>query len=91
MKKLAVTETVYPLVWVEWIDAGSWAHWSSPRDIPRAPRAKTLGFLVREDKESISVAASIGETGDGSWDANAVMVIPLGCITARYELDFPDA
>ena len=66
----------YRVVTVHWNDACAHFGWRDPKSIDPVARCQTRGFLVRSDKNTVSVALSVGEAGDVS----EVMTIPRGCI-----------
>lgn len=56
-------------VWVEWLDSQSSRGWMIPSEEKEKPKdleCCTLGFLVWECEESISVVATVAATGQAS-------------------------
>lgn len=45
---------------VEWLDACSTSEWVVEEGLPKLARATTIGFLVKETKEAITICGSIG-------------------------------
>jgi len=68
----------YKVIYVEWIDAVAEAGWSKVSDIDEVHLCKTLGFLVKETKLSMSVATTISDK-----EVNAVQTIPKAWIKKK--------
>lgn len=49
----------YPVVEIEWIDASYEGVTLKPGELRPLVRLRTCGYLVREDKESVSVAMEL--------------------------------
>jgi hypothetical protein len=63
-------------VYLEWIDSCAHRGWNDPIDL--LSRIVTVGWLVREDHESVTVSTSYDQTSDNFADQ---MVIPKVAIT----------
>lgn len=76
----------FPIVEITWVDAFSHAdEWVSLDDFPKDYLVKTIGYLVRDTKEYVSLAQQIQTVyDDGRMER--VMNIPLGCIKERKVL-----
>ena len=70
-------------VYVEWIDSSSCYGWREP-DPTSDPDLKcwTLGFLITESENSVTVASSVSATGHVSNQ----MTIPRAAITVIREI-----
>jgi len=76
-------------MYVEWIDSfGCTSQWQSLEDYsPILPIMKTIGFIVYESKDLISLANSIGDDTEHTLEqANGIMNIPRKCIVKLKEL-----
>lgn len=77
-------------VYVEWVDSMAISGWFSPRIVAEEAgglRCETLGFLVHEDEESVTVSSSVSLTpkGDGINSSSDPMSIPRCAIRVlRY-------
>jgi hypothetical protein len=73
------------LVAVHWLDAASISGWESPDDKDTtAHTAITVGWLVREDKVSVTVSSTIAfAPGEDKYEINAAMTIPRGMIVKQ--------
>lgn len=74
------------LVAVHWLDASAITGWEDPDDKnTTAHEAVTVGWLVREDKVSVTISSTIsfapGE--DNKYQINAAMIIPRGMIVKQ--------
>lgn len=77
----------YPMVYVEWYDACSEDAWQSA-DEAIAHRTedwlvKSVGFLIKEDKELIQLCGSAGFT-----DVCMTLKIPRGMVKKMVDLKF---
>lgn len=82
-----MTKPKYPLVLVDWEDAGAdalsgWMDSEEAEHVDGFP-AQTAGFLVRSDKTHVAIAQSIARNGG---KVSLLMVIPRGCITRIKKL-----
>lgn len=68
----------HKVVLIEWIDAVTEQGWQKPADLMDAPTCLTIGFLVKETKLSISVAATISDD-----EVNAVQTIPRAMVVRK--------
>ncbi len=71
------------LVKVDWIDSSTTRGWHSREDAKNPDHTGiacvSVGFVVRDTKENITVCGTIGQDGD-CLDA---ITIPRGCIKTR--------
>ena len=63
------------MVWVKWIDSGGTSRWI---DLPAAEKdeyclVETVGYLVKEDDERITVAQSFDKANN---TVNALLTVP---------------
>lgn len=71
---------------VDWIDASSVDAWE-PANAPRKPqKCRTVGFLVHEDEDCISLASSLGFHDGHTDDCCLTMTIPKVAIQQRGTL-----
>jgi hypothetical protein len=72
-----------PIVYVEWNDSTPLGGWVEDHELPPEMQCVSFGYLVREDRESITVAAHMS-----SHDSHSGAIrIPRACITRmeKYE------
>jgi len=76
----------YKPVYVEWDDSHVTSSWqnSEERDYPLCP-IETLGWLIKKDRRSISVAQS-WDTDNHGYTCD-VITIPRGCIRKIQEIN----
>ena len=67
---------------IEWIDTLCLSSWSIADEDLKCPVVKSVGYMVRETKDTVVLAGMIGEDGT----VNAVQVIPKGCIVKRRKV-----
>lgn len=79
----------YRLVYVEWHDHWSEDAWTNVEkfDISKPMLCKSIGWLVKEDDRSISVAGSCANDDD----AAQIMVILKSCIAAMRDVTIKKA
>lgn len=74
----------YPLVWIDWLDSTGGGGWRSIEGLGRAMlECRSVGFLVHEDDESVTVSASLASLGN----ADEPIRIPKVSITGRWEIE----
>ena len=66
------------VLYVEWVDASSNSGWEKASDIVGIHRCRSVGFLVKEDKTQVVLAACV--SGD---ECNANIAIPKEWIKKR--------
>lgn len=87
------TQTSYPLVYLEWHDAGKLGgdDWMLLADIITSPNDVHLnisvGWLLQEDEYAIVISPQIAINRDSAYEYDSVMRIPLSMITQRIYLD----
>ncbi len=75
------------LVEIEWIDSSTGAGWISTEDINVEPvQCVTVGFIIRETKTAVMVAASLGIWSGVVDQACDPITIPKVAITKRRNL-----
>lgn len=77
-------------IYIEWIDShGVTSGWIDLNDfMPDMPIMKSIGFIVYEDKDKISVCGNVGEeTKSTLFQGNGIMTIPKNCIVRRKKLN----
>jgi hypothetical protein len=79
----------YNVEYVKWMDSyGCSSNWAPISKIDTIMQCETVGFVISETDELISLANSIGyETELTHEQANGVMTIPKVCITYRAILN----
>lgn len=74
-------------VWVRWIDTcgygSGWRGIDDAHDNFRTTQIDTMGFVVRDDDEAITIAQSID--GDNAM-TDHVLTIPRVCLLAVWEI-----
>lgn len=81
----------YKSVLIEWEDSQiSPQGWARLNSFTAAiPTMHSIGFVIREDKKSISLASSIGEETDSSDEQVCnTITIPKRCIIKRKTISF---
>ncbi len=75
----------YKIELIEWVDSfGCSSGWSEIQQINTYLKCITIGFVVSETDNTVSLANSIAlETDDTKEQANGIMTIPLVCILKR--------
>lgn len=53
---------------------------------PGICQCRSVGYVVHEDSEVVTLAQSVGDLDTDTAQASGVMTIPVRCITAREEL-----
>lgn len=78
----------YKIEFIEWVDSfGCSSGWAPVEAIDTCLVCQTVGFVVSENKEVISIANSIAyETEHTTEQSNGVMTIPKVSIKNRREL-----
>ena len=71
-----------PIIRVEWLDAVSGSGWTAIDKVESPAKCLTVGYLIREDKMQVVVAACIS-TGDS---CNSTITIPKGMILKRSKI-----
>ncbi|WP_045368358.1 hypothetical protein [Methyloceanibacter caenitepidi] len=72
---------------VRWLDIKGSAEWHAVSELPTPARCVTRGWVIREDKRDLTLAASLIEPEPGEDESvGDVTVIPKGCITSRKKL-----
>lgn len=76
-------------VLVKWLDSrqplSGWQHLEDI-DPPLACECMTVGFVVHEDAEIVTLAQSVGDIGRDTAQACGLMTIPVRCVTSREAL-----
>ena len=71
------------IIEVSWLDACSFGNmWVSPDDEVTCSHCKSVGYLLKKDKDKIIIAQSDSNNGE----VMNRFVIPKGCITGIKEL-----
>lgn len=89
---LKTDDQPWKYVEVDWIDAVSENAWTAAGECPCVANIKTRGWLVKKDKNSITIAGTITILDDGEEededkiDVGEIITIPRGCINGIYEL-----
>lgn len=86
MPKKLKKPTAKPLLLIEWVDAEDRPGWIEG-EIPAAPRFFSVGWLIKETKESIHMAASAPSTAGDAF--GTLMTIPKGMIIRKKALKCP--
>jgi hypothetical protein len=75
----------YKIEIVEWIDSfGCTSTWSEIKPISTILICQTVGFVISENEDVISIANSVAEETDNTVEqANGIMTIPKACIKHR--------
>lgn len=82
MAKRKTAKPKYKYVEVTWIDAISDSSWLQEADFPLPAIITTRGWLVREEKDFITLAGTLGQEGD----FGEVITIPRCWANAIKEL-----
>ena len=90
-------EHIRPLVEVVWDDAvtdDTWIKLDGKEDLPVPERAYTVGYLIRNCKDYVSVAQTWGLKNNGTEEVGNVWTIPRGMVVRMVHLaegPVPDA
>lgn len=78
----------YPIEQIEWLDSfGCTSGWSAIQPIETCLICHSVGYVISENENAISLANSIAlETDHTVEQANGVMTIPKVAIISRIEL-----
>lgn len=74
---------------IEWLDSqGALSGWHDLKDFePSIPVMKSIGFVVFENDQLVSLCGNIGEeTPSTLYQGNGIMTIPKVCIQKRTRL-----
>ena len=78
----------FKLVLVEWVDSfhleAGW-HWLEDLPERRLGHCHSVGWVIREDDEQISLSETISDVGD-SHQVSGIVTIPVCAITKRKTL-----
>lgn len=66
---------------VEWSDPVSTIKWIEGETFPKPQRCLTRAWLVQDDMDAITLAATISDD-DGRWVYSEIVTLPRGCIDA---------
>lgn len=85
MAKKKAKTTKWKLKRVRWVDSATSAGWQvSKREIYAPVECETVGFVIADDKESISISATIADVAHDTVD---VITIPKCAIRKIEKLD----
>jgi hypothetical protein len=75
-----------PLVEVVWSDIVASSSWYDDKDVTemRPEKCVSVGFLVRETEELVTLVSTYSPEGDDRW-ANTIC-IPKGCILKKLRI-----
>jgi len=69
-------------IWVEWVDSAGSSGWQTPHE-PELMRCQTLGWLVSENKEQITVALNGVFDGSSRLPFGELITIPKCAVVRR--------
>ena len=74
-----------PFVEITWDDTNSLSSWTTKDALPKVAHATNRGWVIKEDKSSVTLAASIIAACEQGGEElfGDVTVIPRGCITGK--------
>lgn len=72
-------------LYVEWVDALADSGWTKLERVSDIHRCHSIGFLVKETKNSIVLATAVALDEDGN-EANSTLAIPKAWIKKRRVL-----
>lgn len=76
----------YPIVMVDWLDHTADASWVSDLDTCKPEMCRTIGWLVKEDKNSYKIANAVThDSGIGG-----ISVILKSCVEELWLIDVED-
>lgn len=88
MGSLKQSTRIDSLVVVHWEDAlRAGSGWVGPEGPFCTALIRTVGWVVANDKRSVTLAASVGTPGSAHEEIGEVITIPRGCIVVVQELD----
>jgi len=71
-----------PKLYIEWMDAFSDEGWKSDDEIETVFRCSSIGYLIKEDKNSVCISTTMGRNGQ----CIDPLSIPKGMITKRKRI-----
>ncbi len=78
---------MYSIARIVWLDAQGEDGWKSLQEVkdgPHLAQIDSVGFVIREDDTSITLALAIDTTNENS---GAYMTIPKSCIQLRTKVE----
>jgi len=76
----------YPLVMIDWLDHVAEARWVENIDTCEPELCRTIGWLIKDDKQSYKVANAI--TRDSG--VGGISVILKSCVEEMWEIEVED-
>jgi hypothetical protein len=70
----------FPFVHVVWRDSTSDARWCKMKELPKCTEITSRGWLLIDNEDAITIAATLGAFLDGDHAVGEVTTIPRGCI-----------
>jgi hypothetical protein len=82
---------VPPIICVAWEDPCTYSEWTYRKDAEKkkAQEVLSIGFLVSEDEDYITLALDVSTDEEGDEQFNAYAVIPKGCVRRRRTVKAP--
>ena len=87
-KTNGLDELKYQFVEVRWRDSVSDSKWRNLTDLPKTVVIRSRGWLLVDEPEEITVAATFGAVKDGEVAVGEVTAIGRGSIVSIKELKF---
>ena len=78
----------WKFVEVKWQDSVSDSKWRNLTDLPKTVEIRSRGWLLVDERDEITVAATIGAVKDGEMAVGEVTAIGRGAIRSIKELKF---
>lgn len=68
----------FPLVKIDWVDASQKSGWHNKEDIDfeRPMDIMTVGYIIHQNDEKVTVAASLTDLDCDNYQCNGIMMIP---------------
>lgn len=79
------------LYYVEWLDAVTDTGWAHPKDDLVLHKCLSVGWIIRETKQEIVLAADTSdpECGDDDFEVNRRIAIPKSWVTLKRKIQIP--
>ncbi len=82
--------STYPLVYIKWVDSQiASLTWAYIEDITQEiATVETVGFVVKENKNTLTISASISIKEKSQHQAAQIITIPKCCILKKKSISF---
>lgn len=78
-----------PLVYIEWLDHCADGSWTDVETFHGPATVHTIGWLFKEDRKGLTVAACVSPNRDASHATSNLQFILRSCIVYRQVVELP--